>query len=253
MNLLQPERLDRLAREYALGTLAGPARRRFERLLAQSGAARLAVGAWQERLTGLAADIKPLTPQPAVWRNVQATLFPARTAPAQSAPAATGIGSWLAGLLSGRSLGTALAGAFLCVLLLRQEPGLIGMELRREALPASYVGLLLDSAGQPALLASSRRQGRQLQVKALQALTLPAGKVALLWALPQDGGAAVRVGVLAAPGLPGSSQMLQLSDRSEVLFAKVSRLAVSFENAADTVATAPSGAFVFSGHCVKLW
>ena len=33
MNYLHPERLDRLAREYALGTLAGPARRRFETVM----------------------------------------------------------------------------------------------------------------------------------------------------------------------------------------------------------------------------
>ena len=40
MNYLLPERLERLAREYALGTLAGPARRRFERLLRKTPAAR---------------------------------------------------------------------------------------------------------------------------------------------------------------------------------------------------------------------
>ena len=48
MNYLLPERLERLAREYALGTLAGPARRRFERLLRNTPAAMRAVGAWQE-------------------------------------------------------------------------------------------------------------------------------------------------------------------------------------------------------------
>jgi anti-sigma-K factor RskA len=46
MNYLQPERLDRLAREYVLGTLTGAARRRFERLLSQAPVAMLAVSAW---------------------------------------------------------------------------------------------------------------------------------------------------------------------------------------------------------------
>ena len=253
MNLLQPERLDRLAREYALGTLGGPARRRFERLLAQSGAARLAVGSWQERLAPLAQSLRPVEPRPEVWRKIEARLFASRAAPSPSAPVATGAWVWLAGLLSPRSLGSALAGALLCVLLLRQQPEWIGMEPQRETLPASYVGLLLDGAGKPALLASSRRLGRQLQVKVLQPLALPAGKVAVLWALPQDGGAAFRVGSLATLGSPGTSQSLPLADKSEALFFKVSRLAVSFEESGAANAAAPSGEFVFSGHCVKLW
>ena len=253
MNLLQPERLDRLAREYALGTLAGAARRRFERLLAQSGAARLAVGAWQERLAPLAAEVSPLRPRPEVWRAIEARVFASRSVAAPAAPEAGGVWAWLAGLLSLRGLGSALAGALLCVVLLRQEPGWIGMEPQRGTLPASYVGLMLDGAGKPALLASSRRQGKLLQVKSLQPLTLPVGKVAVLWALPQDGSAAFRVGSLATFGAPGSSQLLPLVDKSEALFFKVSRLAVSFEEAGTTNTTVPSGDYVFSGHCVKLW
>ena len=62
MNYLLPERLDRLAREYALGTLTGPARRRFERLLRDTPAARSAVEAWQERLSGLASTVPALQP-----------------------------------------------------------------------------------------------------------------------------------------------------------------------------------------------
>src|SRR6266446_451191 len=46
VNYLLPERLDRLAREYALGTLTGRARRRFENVLRQTPAAASAVTAW---------------------------------------------------------------------------------------------------------------------------------------------------------------------------------------------------------------
>src|SRR5256886_16572447 len=70
MNYLLPERLERLAREYALGTLAGPARRRFERVLRQTPAALRAVGAWQERLGGLAGAVPPMQPGESVWRGV---------------------------------------------------------------------------------------------------------------------------------------------------------------------------------------
>src|SRR5437762_8035372 len=117
MNYLLPERLDRLAREYALGTLAGPARRRFERVLRQTPAAMRAVGAWQERLGGLAGAVPAMQPSASVWQGLERRLF-AQSRPRQS----------LWGVLSVRSLGGVLAGVLLCAVLLRFQPGLIGME-----------------------------------------------------------------------------------------------------------------------------
>lgn len=243
MNYLLPERLDQLAREYALGTLHGAARRRFERLLRQSPAAGLAVGVWQERLGTLAATVPPMVPSDGVWQGLAQRLFPeAAPRPAASRWA------WLGTLLSGRTLGGALAGVLLCVLLLRAQPGLIGMEPQLDGLPPSYVGLLTDAAGRPTVLASSRRHGRVLTVKLLQPVAVPAGQVAQLWALPKDG-APFPVGVVPGSG----SAQVTLADASEKLFFTVPRLAVSFEGKPAQPGDKPSGDFVLTGNCVKLW
>ena len=53
---------DCLAAEYVLGTLAGPARRRFERALEQDEALKSLVVAWEERLGGIAAGLPKQTP-----------------------------------------------------------------------------------------------------------------------------------------------------------------------------------------------
>ena len=233
MNYLLPERLDRLAREYALGTLSGGARRRFERVLAQSPAAGRAVAAWQERYTVLSAGLPPMAPRPGVWQGLEQRLF---------AQPKKREGWW-------RALGGVLAGVVLCAVLLRTQPGLIGMEPQLDSLPASYVGLLTDVEGKPTVLASSRRHGKQLTVKLLQPLSVPAGRVAQLWALPSDGSAAFPVGVAPASG----TATLTLSDSSEKLFFKVSRLAVSLEAAAAQPGDQPTSPFILSGHCVKLW
>ena len=244
MNYLLPERLDRLAREYALGTLAGPARRRFERLLRQAPAALQAVGAWQERLGGLARAVPPMQPSDSVWRGLEERLFPSAARAAPHGPL-----QWLEGVLSVRALGGALAGALLCIALLRFQPGLIGLEPQSELLPQSYVGLLTDSAGTPTVLASSKRHGRLMTVKLLQPVAIPAGSVAQLWALPKDGSAAFPVGVVPGSG----TTSVPLADTSEKLFFDVSRLAVSIEAAPAKAGDQPSGDFVLSGHCVKLW
>jgi len=240
MNTLSPERLELLAREYALGTLAGPARRRFERVLRTAPAAMRAVGAWQERLSGLAGAVPAMQPSDSVWRRLEERLFvSAPRRPLQ----------WLWGVLSMRALGGVLAGAFLVVALLRLQPGLIGLEPQSEVLPQSYVGLLTDAAGKPTVLASSKRHGRLMTVKLLQPVAIPAGSVAQLWALPSDGSAAFPVGTV--PG--GGTGTVALADTSEKLFFNVSRLAVSIEAAPARAGDKPSGDFVLSGHCVKLW
>ena len=244
MNYLLPERLDRLAREYALGTLAGPARRRFERVLREAPAAVRAVGAWQERLGGLAGAVPAMQPRESLWRGLEQRLFVSapRTAP-------RGPLRWLWGVLSVRALGGVLAGVLLCAVLLRLQPGLIGMEPQSEVLPQSYVGLLTDSAGVPTVLASSKRHGRLMTVKLLQPVDIPAGSVAQLWALPADGSGAFPVGVVPGKG----TGTVALADTSEKLFFKVSRLAVSIEAAPAKAGDKPTGDFVLSGHCVKLW
>lgn len=248
MNYLLPERLDRLAREYVLGTLTGPARRRFERLLKQAPVAMLAVSTWQERFSVLAAGVPAMQPREAVWQGLAQRLF---TPAAATTPATGGPWRWLSSLLSGRTLGGALAGLFLAVVVLRMQPGLIGMEPQADTLPASYVGLLLDAAGKPTLLASSKRHGKQLTVKVLQPVSVPAGQVAQLWAFPNN---AAPFPVAALPSLPAKGSVtLALPDTSEKLFSTVGRLAIAVQPAPAKAGDAPPADFALSGHCVKLW
>jgi len=185
--------------------------------------------------------VPPMQPRDSVWRALEQRLFasPARHSPLQ----------WLWGVLSVRALGGVLAGALLCVALLRFQPGLIGMEPQSDVLPQSYVGLLTDAEGKPTVLASSKRHGRLMTVKLLQPVAIPAGSVAQLWALPKDGSAAFPVGVVPGSG----TASFALSDTSEKLFFDVSRLAVSIEAAQARAGDKPTGDFVLSGHCVKLW
>lgn len=245
MNLLKPERLQALAREYALGSMHGGARRRFERLLHESAAARRELATWQEHFATLATVVPPIAPRERVWRGIEQRLG--------FQPAEAARPSWWQRWLAPRAWSGVLAGALLAMvastLLLQSNPGWIGHEPLREQLPPSYVGLLSDAAGQPALLLSSRRHGRVLTAKLLQPLTPPAGREAVLWAFPKDGGAPFRVGTITAS--TGSTQ-LPLADTSERLFSKVERLAVSFEAKGSTPA-APSTEPVLGGPCVKLW
>jgi anti-sigma-K factor RskA len=241
LNLFRPERLDRIAREYALGTLAGGARRRFERLVAESPVAAHVVASWQQRLDVLAAGVPAVQPRERVWLALQQRLFTAHE------PKPAGLWSRLRGLFAPRVLGGVLAGVLMATVVLKLQPQWLELESRSDALPHSYVGLLVNDAGQPTLLASSRRHGRALTVKLLQPLTVPQGQVARLWALPREGQPFL-VGTVPASG----SAAIALIDSAEKLFFNVGRLALTIEPVA-AGANAPSSPFVASGHCVKLW
>jgi anti-sigma-K factor RskA len=241
LNLLHPERLDRLSREYVLGTLTGRARRRFERLLAEAPLAGRVVARWQQRFDTLAAGVPPVQPREQVWQSLQQRLFAARAAPAAS------LWSRARALLSPRVLGGVLAGVLMATVVLRLQPQWLDLETRSDALPQSYVGLLVNDAGQATLLASSRRHGRSITVKLLQPLQVPDGQVARLWAMPREG-APFLVGMVPVRG----SATIALTDSAEKLFFTVAKLGVTIEPVA-AGAAAPSTPFVASGHCVKLW
>lgn len=254
MNLLLPERLDALARDYALGTMTGGARRRFERLLREQWQAQAAVAAWQGRLAHLAAPVRPLAPREAVWQGLQQRLFAdSATSTARLQPPVAKARAWWHSLLAAPVWAGALAGVLVCVVVLRQQPQWAGLEQHQEALPASYVGLLLDAQGKPAVLASSRRHGQRIDVKLLQPLKVPAGQVAQLWGLPKDGGAPFPIGVVPPNDKAGTTTTLALPASAEKLFFNTSQLALSLEATPATAGAAPASAFVASGHCVKLW
>ncbi|MGZ9075352.1 MAG: anti-sigma factor [Burkholderiaceae bacterium] len=249
MNYNRADLLDRLASEYVLGTLHGAARRRFDRVLIQSPAARAAVQAWEQRLALLATPVPPVTPPSRVWTATEARIR------STAAPTAGGRGterSWRSSFWK-PALGFAF-GAALTFALVQLLPGafvsLDGLAQREQALPQSYVGLLLDREGLPTLLISSTRHGTRVTVKSLRPIAVPAGKVTQVWALPKDG-TAFPIGV-AIPTKPPGSTSFEMSATSEKLLSSVTRLAVSFEDAPVRAGAAP-GEFVLIGPCVKLW
>jgi anti-sigma-K factor RskA len=77
MNYADPELRDRLAAEYALGTLRGPARRRFERLLSSDALLRDVAEDWELRLNLLAESAPAVAPPPHVWEGIAERIGPA--------------------------------------------------------------------------------------------------------------------------------------------------------------------------------
>ncbi len=89
MDYSRPSMCERLAAEYVLGTLRGPARRRFASLLPAHPRLRTAVRKWEATLMPLTAAIPPEQPPALVWQRIEARI---RTA----APPSSRLAFWRA-------------------------------------------------------------------------------------------------------------------------------------------------------------
>ena len=71
MNYQRPQLIEELAAQYVLGTLRGPARRRFERYCKHNATALHAVRRWEDRLVDLLANVVPVAPSTLVWDRIK--------------------------------------------------------------------------------------------------------------------------------------------------------------------------------------
>ena len=224
------ELADRLAAEYVLGTLRGPARRRFEALLPAHPALRESVASWREQLLPLAASVPPVAPPDRVWAGIERQLFAAK-ATATSPPAAS---RWWQRLGPWRALsGVATAAALALVLVLNQVPP-----------PQPPVVIVLAANPEVAatfkasFVASISGDGRALVLRPLDPVPLQAGRALELWAVPPSG----------APrslGLVGADRATTLV-RTRLL-ADTAAFAISVEPAGGSPTGAPTGPIVSVG------
>lgn len=242
MNYERPELIEHLAREYVLGTMTGPARRRFATLAQNSRPIAAAVGRWEERMAVMERS-PVLVPAPlSAWRAIEQRLFATQRQSGEAGFLET-VRRWL----TGRALGGVVAGMLVAVVVIQSAPTPLGLEPISETLPASYVGVLSADSDRAAVVVSSRRHGKRLTVKVLTPIAVPQDHQATLWAIPKTGAPWV-IGTIASSG----QTQIALPAESEKLFSGVSRLAISFEANASQAPTTPSP-FMLQGACVKVW
>ena len=258
MNLMQhPETLDRIAASYALGTLRGGARRRFEGMARVQAPVRAAALVWQTRLSAMTELQEQAAPDPAVWTRihnlVQADqqalrMQAARSAPAPS-PAAVG-GGWLRSLALWRTV--ALAGIVATTLALisganvREQLGgqIAVLRTQLQASPQiAYVAVLSDDKSAAAMLVTFDPRKRTLLVKRVGNYQEAADKSLQLWALPPAGGP-------RSLGVLGQDRILRLS-AAEGEVREIPMLAISLEPRGGVPgAGGPTGPVLFKGPVV---
>lgn len=231
MDYARPDRADRLAAEYVLGTLQGPARRRFEHLLGAHPALRDAVAQWQARLAPLADSVAPVAPPARVWSGIEARLFTA--AASTNTPAAAPL-PWWRRLGPWRAFSGLASAAVVALLVIGQQPP--------PAAPPVVVLLAANpqvaQALQARFVASLSADGRALVLRPIDAPPLTAQQALELWAVPPSG-APRSLGLVRADGATTLLRGRLLGDTAA--------FAVSVEPSGGSPTGAPTGPIVSLG------
>jgi anti-sigma-K factor RskA len=249
-----PELIERLAAEYVLGTLRGPARLRFARLAREQAAVRLAIAEWEARLSPMAEAVPGRAPPRRVWRNVAARVRPPSPAmPLASAEfgatqPARGFWDSLAFWRGWGLIATGCAAALVAAIALR--PPQASVERVVQAPAQTYVATLKDKDGNVALVAVAGRNSDQLLLRRVALPDISPEQSYELWSLPRDKSGAPKPLGLIPGGDKGSIQLAALASQT---LSDVPALAISLEPAGGSKTGLPTGPVLYSGPCLQFW
>jgi len=232
----KPELRERLAAEYALGTLRGRARERLKRWMRDDPELAREVAEWEARLAPLAHAVAPVAPPARVWDALQARLE-VNPSGAREAGRRMSFSVWKA--LGWMASGAAAALVAVTLLL----PSL------RDTTPAAYVAVLSDAKTNRAVLVATAGQAdKVLRVNTLDPSIQVSGRSLELWALPRDG-KPKSLGVIGA----AHRGELRLDAPADKSLGNVPALAISLEPQGGSPTGQPTGPVLYSGPCVKYW
>ncbi len=215
-----------LAAEYVLGTLQGPARRRFDRLITDRADVRFSVWRWERHLNGFASGLEPRKPPRRVWNNVRRRIDLSQ--PAMTAFRGRWRGFWLA-------LPTAIAAAWLAVALL-------------PAPTAERMAVFADQNAETLWVISADLDQGLIQSEAVNAPARASNTSYELWVLPTEG-PPLSLGLL--PVIAGSVET-QISAQLVAALAGAGRLAISIEPVGGSPTGLPTGPVVYQASLVTI-
>jgi anti-sigma-K factor RskA len=229
MNYQHPQLLDELAAQYVLGTLRGPARRRFERYCAGNVAALHAVRRWEDRLVDMVAGVVPVAPSALVWERIKFRIRRDRALRPKRGLA--GLGNWRFAVAAGIA---ALAIA-------------IGVWTGFGPGSMQPVAEIVDQQQGQLWNIEAPRKRDELRVAAAADLKLDPARAYELWALPGEGAAPVSLGLMPKSG----RDTLELNDAQRLALSRSRQIAISLEPPGGSPTGAPTGPVLYVANVVS--
>ncbi|SFF39456.1 Anti-sigma-K factor RskA [Fontimonas thermophila] len=191
MKITNDRMRDALCAEYVLGTLRGPARRRFMRLLQHDVGLRQRVAFWEETLVSFARGTAPVSPSPQSWAAISRRLGLAEPRTQSRFRPIGPLRYWLAAVAVVLAVGLSMLSPL-------RERFMFEPDVRVA---------ITDDARQALWIIEADRNRNRLRVRTLRDIPVAQDKSLELWLLLADGSAPVSLGLM--PQTQGAELELQ--------------------------------------------
>ena len=227
-----PEVFEQLAIEYAVGSLQGRARKRFEVLMDTHFYLRATVDAYESKFANLVELLPDRQPSDAVWNNIQAHVKESSAVNSSQQEKA----KWWQTSFFKQGFGFAMMAMIISAVLVfnPMTPG---------PLQAYSAVMEYDASGESIAVTKIQKSDMKLTIDIMKPMTLANGMELTLWCHPKKGGKPMKMGIISKSG----KTELNISKEEWKNLKNVGLLAVSVEKEGNVDLTEPTGRIILKG------
>jgi len=226
-----PEVFELLAMEYAVGSLQGRARERFEVLMDTHFYLKATVDAYEAKFANLTELLPEKKPSDAVWNNIQAHI---KENPVEDTIAQEEKSPWWKTSLFKQGFSMAMMAMIVSAVLIYNPMG--------EGLHAYSAVMEYDQSGKPMAVTKIQKSDMKLTIDIMKPMTIADGMELTLWCNPKTGGKPMKMGTISKTGMT----QLDISKAEWRNLENIGSLAVTVEKQGKEV-TEPTGRMILKG------
>ncbi len=231
-----PELFEQLAIEYAVGSLHGRARKRFEVLMDTHFYLKAVVEAYEQKFANLVELLPDEKPSNQVWENIEAHISASeKKAISLNDSHKTKQSWWQASFFK---QGFSMAAMALIV-----SAVLVWNPMTGTPVAKAYTAVLESGVNGAVAVTKIIKSDMKLSINIMTPVTIPDDMELTLWCHPRDGGMPMKMGVISKTG----KTEIKISKKEWKNMKNVGMLAISIEQKGDRTIREPTGKIVLKG------
>lgn len=228
-----PELFEQLAIEYAVGSMQGRAKKRFEALMETHFYLRAVVDAYENKFASLVELLPDAQPSNQVWKNIDAHIqtSTATTTQEEKAP-------WWKTAFFKQGFGMATMAVIVSAVLLLNP-----MTITPKATATAYSAVLESNSHDAMAVTKIQKSDMTLSVDMMKKVNVPDNMELTLWCHPKNGGMPMKMGTVSKSGKTN----IKISKKEWQEIKNAGSLAIRIEYKGENKAKKPTGIILLQG------